>query len=327
MTNHPTSPADGPTQAQLNQLAAKLEADYNSAKAWRCTLRLREWDEKYAPNVAFRSFKNCWGGWGKLEGGFLLFILALLPLVLATMLLAPVYFGITGCWHYRKRLKLLRTSPPRPTEADLAYNIRIPLAVESVRTYRDVARVVCASLAPHATYFSFIDTEGVSVGSKFGGGGKLSYVEYEMLEACLRHCRALVDAETLEAYRSHHRQAWEDEINARKKYGRGFINEGDADTDERCKEPKPCGRCGETHFSVEDGWMRCTLCFRSTGQAPHGISPQARTYVVTERSRHKWKPAPARCLRCGGELTPLDVSLSGFNFCEQCYRSAKGSLK
>jgi hypothetical protein len=45
MTNHPTSPADGSTQAQLNQLAAKLEADYNSAKAWRCTLRLREWDE------------------------------------------------------------------------------------------------------------------------------------------------------------------------------------------------------------------------------------------------------------------------------------------
>ena len=322
MTNHPDSPAIGPTQAQLDQLAAKLEAEYNSAKAWRCTLRLREWDEQYAPHVAFRSFKNCWGGeWGKLEGGFLLFILALLPLVLAIMLLAPVYFGITGCWHYRKRLKLLSSSPPRPTEGDLAYNIRIPLAVGSVRTYRDVARVVCASLAPHATYFSFIDTEGVSVGSKFGGGGKLSYVEYEMLEACLRHCRALVDAETLEAYRSHHRQAWEDEINARKKYGRGFINEGDADTDERAKEPEPCSRCGETHFSVNDGWMRCTLCFSPTGPAPYGISPQAQTYDVTERSRHKWKPAPTRCQRCGGLLAPLANSLPGLGLSERCYCS------
>jgi hypothetical protein len=327
MTNHPTSPTDGPTQAQLDQLAAKLEEKYNSSKAWICELRLREWDEKYAPNVAFRGLKNVWGGWGKLEPGFLLFILALLPLVLAFMLIAPVYLGIVGCWDYRKRSKLLRTSPPRPTEADLAYNIRIPLAVGSVRTYRDVARVVCASLAPHATYFSFIDTEGVSVGSKFGGGGKLSHVEYEVLEACLRSCRAMVDAETLEAYRSHHRQAWEDEINARKMRGPGFINEGDADIDERIKEPSPCSRCGETHFTVEDGWMRCTLCFSSTGQAPHDISPQAQTYDVAARPRHKWKPAPARCPRCGGELTPLDISLPGFNFCEQCYRAAKGSLK
>jgi hypothetical protein len=327
MTNHPTSPADGPIQVQLDQLSAKLEEKYNSYKARSCGMRLREWDEKYAPSMAFRSFKNVWGGWGKLEGGFLLFILALLPLVLAIMLLAPVYFGITGCWHYRKRLKLLSSSPPRPTEADLAYNIRIPLAVESVRTYRDVARVVCASLAPHATYFSFIDTEGVSVGSTFGGGGKFSYVEYEILEACLRSCRALVDAETLEAYRSHHRQAWEDEINARKKYGPGHVTEGDADINERFKEPKPCSRCGETLFTVEDGWMRCSLCFLSTGRAPHDISPQAQTYDVADRPRHQWRPTPTRCLYCGGFLTPLTNSLPDLSLIERCYCSTKGSAR
>jgi hypothetical protein len=287
MTNHPASPADGPTQVQLDQLSAKLEEKYNSSKAWICELRLREWDEKYAPHVAFRSFKNVWGGWGKLEGGFLLFVLALLPLVLAIMLIAPVYLGIVGCWDYRKRSKLLRSSPPRPNEADLAYNIRIPLAAGSVRTYRDVARVVCANLAPHATYFSFLDTEGVSVGSKFGEGGKLSYVEYEVLEACLRSCRALVDAETLEAYRSNHRQALEDEINMRKKHGPGRINEGDEDINERFKEPRPCSRCGETHFTVKDGWMRCSLCFLSTGRAPHDISPQALTYDVAARPRYQ----------------------------------------
>ena len=53
MANHPTQPADGPTQSQLDQLAAKLEAEYNSAKAWRCTLRLREWDEQYAPSMGY----------------------------------------------------------------------------------------------------------------------------------------------------------------------------------------------------------------------------------------------------------------------------------
>ena len=327
MTSHSASPTDGPTQAQLDQLSAKLEEKYNSSKAWICELRLREWDEKYAPHVAFRSFKNVWGGWGKLEGGFLLFVLALLPLVLAIMLIAPVSFGIAGCWNYRKRLKLIRSSPPRPDEADLADNIRIPLPVESIHTYRDVARVVCVNLAPHATYFSFMNAEGVSIGSKFGGGGKFSYVEYEVLEACLRNFRALVDADTLEAYRSHHRQAWEDEINARKKYGPGHVTEGDADINERFKEPKPCSRCGETLFTVEDGWMRCSLCFLSTGQAPHDISPQAQTYDVAARPRHQWRPTPTRCLYCGGFLTPLTNSLHGLSLSERCYCSTKGSAR
>lgn len=327
MTHHPTSPADGPTQAQLDQLAAKLEAEYNSAKAWRCTLRLREWDEQYAPSMAFRSLKNVWGGWGKLEPGFLVFVLALLPLVLAFMLIAPVYFGIAGCWNYRKRLKLLRSSPPRPDEADLAYNIRIPLPVESIRNYRDVARVVCVNLAPHATYFSFVNTEGVSVGSNFGGGGQFSYVEYEILEVCLRSCRALVDAETLEAYRSRHRQAFEEECRRLKERGPGRINEGDEDVNAEAKEPGPCRRCGETLFTIEDGWMRCTLCFSQTGRAPRDISPQSQTYDVTSPRRHQWKPAPALCKNCGGELSPLSIGLPGFNFCERCYRSAKSSSK
>jgi ribosomal protein L37E len=325
MTNHPTSPADGPTQAQLDQLSAKLEEKYNSSKAWICELRLREWDEKYAPYVAFRSFKNVWGGWGKLEGGFLLFILALLPLVLAIMLLAPVYFGIEGCWNYRKRLKLLSSSPPRPNEADLAYNIRIPLSAGSVRSYRDVARVVCANLAPHASYFSFMNAEGVSVGSKFGVEGKLSYVEYEVLEACLRNCRALVDKDTVEAYRSHHRQTFEEACRRRKECGPGRINEGDEDINERFKEPSPCRRCGETSFMVEDGWMRCSLCYSQAGRAPRDISPQAQTYDVTSRRSHQRRPAPPLCKTCGGELAPLAISLPGLNFCERCYHSAKGS--
>ena len=327
MTNHPTSPADGPTQAQLDQLAAILEEKYNSYRARCCGLRLREWDEQYAPSMAFRDFKSVWHVQGGFTTGELLFVLALLPLVLAFMLIAPVYFGIAGCWNYRKRLKLLRSSPPRPDESDLAYNIRIPLPVESIRTYRDVARVVCVNLAPHATYFSFVNAEGVSVGSNFGGGGQFSYVEYEILEVCLRSCRALVDAETLEAYRSRHRQALEEECRRLKERGPGRINEGDADAFETIKEPGPCSRCGETHFSVEDGWMRCSLCFSPTGRAPHDISPQAQTYDVKSPRRHQWKPAPDLCKNCGGELTPLSIGLPGFNFCERCHRSAKSSSK
>ena len=327
MTNHPTSPADGPTQAQLDQLAAILEEKYNSYRARSCGLRLREWDEQYAPSMAFRDFKSVWRMQGGFTTGELLFVLALLPLVLAFMLIAPVYFGIAGCWNYRKRLKLIRSSPPRPNEADLADNIRIPLSAGSVRTYRDVAQVVCANLAPHATYFSFMNAEGVSIGSKFGGGGKFSYVEYEVLEACLRNFRALVDADTLEAYRSHHRQVLEDEIDARKKYGPGHVTEGDEDINERFKEPKPCSRCGETHFSVKDGWMRCTLCFSPTGPAPYDISPQAQTYDVADRSRHQRRPAPTRCQHCGGVLTPLTNSLSGISLIERCYCAAKGSAR
>jgi hypothetical protein len=268
MTTEPSSPADIPTQAQLDLLAVKLEESYNSYKERSCALLLSDWDEKYAPLTAFRGLGSL--GLDSLTGGQALLMLALLPVTLTFILLWWAYCVPAACWNYRNRLKQLRHSPPRPNEADLAHNIRFPLSTENIRSYRDVARVVCKNLATYATHFKYVNSDGVSVGSDFGGGGKLSYVEFSVLRFCLIHCRSLVDKATLEAYRTHYRKAY-DERRQRREYGHEFINEDDCGEDDYVQTVK-CVRCGETHFVAEDGWMLCSLCYQSNGRRPRGLS-------------------------------------------------------
>jgi len=266
MITEPSTSADVPSQAQLDLLAAKLEESYNSYKERSCAMLLSDWDEKYAPLTAFRGLGSL--GLEGLTGGQALLGLALLPITLTFMLLFWAYFIPAACLNYRSRLKQLRHSPPRPNEADLAHNIRFSLSTENIRSYRDVARVVCKNLAPHATHFKYVNSGGVSVDSNFASGVKLSYVEFSVLGFCLLYCRSLVDKGTLEAYRAHYRKAYDEKRRQLKEFGPGFINEDDGDGEDDYGKAGQCLRCGETHFVVEDGWRLCSLCYLSNGRRP-----------------------------------------------------------
>lgn len=306
MMKNPTSPADGPTQAQLDQLAAKLEAHFNEPKRLSVAQRLAEWDNLYEPREAFKGLREVWREFRpnsfSLVGVIAFTVFS--PIVLPFVIIVLAGQGIAGCGGYCLRKIRSQHNPPRPDEASLTRKISLHLAASEIRSYLEVANKVRLQAAPFAAHLTkYFSTDGALVGAKI----RHTNIEADVVRLCLQYCPSLVDAATAQQFADYQCSTPKNQPNTRP-------SEGDPDTSRGT-----CLKCGYILIEQANGGIICARCQQKPplcnkcGSVLIPLSDVLRGPGICERCDN-----PAKCRNCGGALTPLSGALPGLGYCKKC---------
>jgi hypothetical protein len=253
MTTENQTPAGGPSQAKLDQLAQKLEEHFNSGKNKKHESLSRAWERAHAPSAAFADLREYWSDRVELPRSMIditAFII-ISPIAIPWVIFYSIFSFSTGSWECLRRILRAKSNPPPPSKADLAHEIRFPLSIDRVKSFRDVALIVREQATPFAVYFPYEFTAAgslIEVGVKTGE--KLSRLEHHVLKECKSACPSLVneaDAKTLDAHDKYLHD------NRRR-----LVSEGDPVV--LPGAPDGCRKCGGRLIRTPSDFVYCSQC-------------------------------------------------------------------
>ncbi len=262
MTTENQTPAGSPSQAELDQLARKLEEYFNSGKNKEHESLSRAWERAHAPSAAFADLREYWSDRVELPRSMIditAFII-ISPIAIPLVIIYSIFSFSTGSWECLRRILRAKSNPPPPSKADLAHEIRFPLSIDRVKSFRDVALIVREQATPYAVYFPYEFTATgslIEVGVKTGE--KLSRLEHHVLKECKSACPSLVNEADAKTLVTHDKYIHD--------HQRRPVLGGDEVV--LATTPDGCRKCGGRLIRTHSDFVYCSQC-----QSPSTANPQ-----------------------------------------------------